>query len=171
MASRLDLAGSAGYVRVTIPLSPVMPPLVCHFCGTPLTVGEPIRRDSECESCRKDLRCCVNCRHYDVRYNNSCTETMADPVEDKDRRNFCEYFYFSREPFATAQGDAARESEARSKLDQLFGGKQPAAGPSQSAREKLEGLFGGPKPAGDRAADAKKKLDGLFGPPKPDREK
>src|SRR5947207_8445605 len=97
-----------------------MPSLQCHFCGAPVTVGEPIPRDSECESCRRDLRCCVNCRHYDTRYNNACTEPMADPVADKDRRNFCEYFYFNREPFAAGVASPARADAARAKLDDLF---------------------------------------------------
>jgi hypothetical protein len=92
-----------------------MPALQCHFCGAPVTIGEPIPRDSECESCGHDLRCCRNCRHWDPRYNNECTETMADPVEDKTRRNFCEYFYFSREAYAAPAG-RGREADARAKL-------------------------------------------------------
>lgn len=119
----------------------------CHFCGAPVTVGEPIPRESECESCRRDLRCCRNCRHYDVRYNNACRETMADPVEDKDRKNFCEYFDFTTEPFvAAASGD--RAAKARAGLDALFGSTG--------------------KP--DRAADARAKLDALFRKPDPDDE-
>src|SRR5947208_5516896 len=98
-----------------------MPSLQCHFCGAPVTVGEPVPRDSECESCRRDLRCCRNCRHYDTRYNNSCRESMADPVEDKERRNFCEYFSFSLEPFRVAGRGEARQAEARARLDALFG--------------------------------------------------
>src|SRR5574341_512566 len=104
-----------------------MATLECHFCGAPVTIGEPIPRDSECESCRHDLRCCRNCRHWDPRYHNECMESMAEPVEDKTRRNFCEYFYFSRVPHAPAAGGKARESEAR----------------ESEARAKLEGLFGG----------------------------
>ena len=144
-----------------------MATLVCHTCGAPVTLDEPIPRDAECESCRHDLRACLNCRHYDPGYNNSCVEPMADPVEDKHRRNFCEYFYFSREPFKAKGAGAAREADARAKLNQLFGGAGGKdAGPPQSAREKLEGLFGGPKPSEGRGADARKKLDALFDKPK-----
>ena len=120
-----------------------MPSLQCQFCGAPVTIGEPIPRDGECESCRHDLRCCRNCRHWDPRYHNECTETMADPVEDKARRNFCEYFYFNRAPFAAAPGGKARESEARAKLAGLFGGTAPKA---TDARDKLDALFRKPKP-------------------------
>ncbi len=146
-----------------------MPSLVCHNCGAPVTLDEPIPRDSECESCRRDLRSCANCRHYDTRYNNSCRETMADPVEDKSRRNFCEYFSFSREPFVAAGEGAGRDADARARLDQLFGGAGSAKpGPTKSAREKLEGLFGAPRPPDQRLDDARRKLDSMFH--KPERE-
>ena len=117
-----------------------MATLECHFCGTPVTIGEPIPRDGECESCGHDLRCCRNCRHWDPRYSNECTETMADPVEDKARRNFCEYFSFNRAPFRVVPGGKAREAEARAKLSKLFGDAPPATKPAD-ARDRLDALF------------------------------
>ncbi|MBI5708918.1 MAG: hypothetical protein HZC42_01220 [Candidatus Eisenbacteria bacterium] len=101
----------------------------CRSCGTAVPYDEPIPRESTCERCGADLRACVSCRHYDPRYNNSCRETMADPVEDHARRNFCEYFSFTREPFAAATGAGARAAEARAKLDALFR-KKPADEPT-----------------------------------------
>ena len=118
-----------------------MPSLECHFCGAPVTVSEPIPRDSECESCRHDLRCCINCRHYDTRYNNSCRETEAELVEDKARRNFCEFFYFNREPFQAAGAPSRRASDARAKLDALFGGGPATKDRGAEARSKLDALF------------------------------
>lgn len=97
-----------------------MTAFVCHLCGAALDVHEPVARDAECEACRGDVRCCRNCRHYDERYNNACTETQAEPVPEKHRRNFCEFFYFSREPFAGKGASVSRESDARRKLDALF---------------------------------------------------
>ena len=109
-----------------------MAQLVCQTCGAPVTYGEPIPREAECEKCGTDLRCCRNCRHWDARYNNECTETQADPVPDKTRRNFCEYFYFSRAAFAGGTGAASRPgasrdraAEARAKLEALFRKKDP----------------------------------------------
>ncbi len=95
----------------------------CHACGAPVPFDEPIPRESSCEGCGADLRACRNCRHHDPRYNNSCRETMADLVEDHARRNFCEYFSFSREPFVASAGQSARAAEARAKLGELFGKK------------------------------------------------
>jgi hypothetical protein len=136
-----------------------MPALQCHFCGAPVTLGEPIPRDSECEQCRSDLRCCRNCRHWDPRYNNECTETMAEPVEDKTRRNFCEFFYFSRAPFAGVPTSQKREAEARAKLAGLF---KDAPSKAPSARDKLKDLFRNSPPAAKKPDDARERLDALF---------
>jgi len=117
-----------------------VPSLQCQFCGAPVTIGAPIPRESECDSCRHDLRCCRNCRHYDLRYNNSCRETEADPVEDKERRNFCEYFEFNPAPFAAA-AEGKRSDAARARLDQLFKGGAPAKDRAAEARARLDSLF------------------------------
>lgn len=123
----------------------------CQFCGAAVTLGEPIPRESSCEKCLRDLRCCRQCRHYDPALNNSCRETEADLVEDKERRNFCEFFAFNPAPFrAAASGDGSREAQARAKLEGLFGGSSPgaSAGPTGPAR--------------DRATDARARLERLF---------
>lgn len=97
-----------------------MAQLVCQVCGRPVGVAEPIPHEATCDGCGRDLRCCRNCRHYDERYNNQCTETEAEPVPDKTRRNFCEYFYFSRAAFTGAAPARDRAAEARAKLESLF---------------------------------------------------
>jgi hypothetical protein len=121
----------------------------CQFCGAPMTLGDPIGREATCESCGRDLRCCRQCRHYDPAYHNSCRETEADIVEDKERRNFCEYFSFTDAAFRPAVG-RDRQTEARAKLDSLF------AKPGQKTKPP------------DRAAEARSKLDALFRKPDPD---
>src|SRR5437870_12827758 len=140
-----------------------MAQLQCQLCGAPVTIAEPLPRDAECGSCKHDLRCCRNCRHYDPAYNNSCRETMADPVEDKTRRNFCDYFYSTRAAFTAGTGDT-RTNEARAKLESLFGGRPAPAGPGASAKDKLDALFGA-GPERDRESEARKKLEGLFEKP------
>jgi len=107
-----------------------MPSLQCQSCGAPVTIAAPIPRDSECDACRHDLRCCRNCRHYHTSYKNSCKETEAEPVADKERRNFCEFFEFTSAPYVNLAGQPAprsRADEARAKLDELFK-KAPGAG-------------------------------------------
>lgn len=125
-------------------------PLQCRFCGALVTLSQPIPRESSCESCRHDYRSCRQCRHYDTTRNNSCRETEAELVEDKARRNFCEFFDFNPAPFRAASRDTGREAQARA---------------------SLEGLFkrGGAETTSDRATDARAKLDALFKkPPKPE---
>ena len=111
----------------------------CHQCGAEVRVDEPLARDAECGSCGGDLRCCLNCRHYDPAYNNSCRETEAEPVVDKNRRNFCEFVSFTRDPFV--KSGSVREAEARAKLAGLFGGGSAMSGGSDAAKKKLESLF------------------------------
>ena len=122
-----------------------MPPFQCQACGTTVPYDEPVPRDSECEGCHRDLRCCMNCRHYDASRNNSCRETEAELVEDKARRNFCEFFSFNRRSFAAEKGRGAREAAARAQLESLFGGGRAAgAGTPSDARRRLDSLFGKP---------------------------
>lgn len=115
----------------------------CQFCGAAVTLGEPIPRESSCEKCLRDLRCCRQCRHYDPALNNSCRETEAELVEDKKRRNFCEFFSINPAPFRPETQDRGREAQARAKLEGLFKGGAPGA-------------------TSDRATDARAKLDALF---------
>lgn len=112
---------------------------VCRHCGTAVTIGEPIPRDAECGTCGKDIRACIQCRHYDPALNNACRETMADPVVEKERRNFCEYFSISTAPWQTPPSSRRRD-DARAKLEGLFGGSSRPT-QSEDARKKLEDLF------------------------------
>ena len=137
-----------------------MPATVCHQCGAPVVLDEPIGRSLTCEACGKDLRSCLNCRHHDVRYHNACTESQADHVEDKARGNFCEFFYFSREPF-TPKASGKKSAEARAKLEGMFGGP---SGPQPKPEAKLERMLREHQ-SGDRAQQAREKLDALFRKP------
>jgi len=112
----------------------------CHRCGTQVHLDEPIPRDGECTGCGRDLRACMQCRHYDPAYNNACRETEADPVADKERRNFCEFFAFNRAPFKAAAPNP-RQAEARAKLESFFGGRSGKPDAAADARAKLESLF------------------------------
>ena len=125
-----------------------MPTLQCQACGNAVPYDEPIPRDSECEGCHRDLRCCLNCRHYDDSRNNSCRETEAELVEDKARRNFCEFFSFNRRSFVAGRGEnprAAAGPRASSRASSAAP-RRRAAARSGDARKKLEGLFGKPTP-------------------------
>ena len=114
----------------------------CQHCGASVTLAEPIPRESSCESCQRDYHACRQCRHYDPALHNACRETEAELVEDKGRRNFCEFFAFNPAPFRAASKEGSREAQARAKLEGLFGGTAtPPRDRTKDARAKLEGLF------------------------------
>ncbi|MBU6469206.1 MAG: hypothetical protein KGL00_06305 [Gammaproteobacteria bacterium] len=79
----------------------------------------PLSRLSECLACRAELHVCLQCRFYDPRKPEGCTEERADPPKDKQRANFCDYF----EPRASAfrPRDTSAISKAQEELKRLFG--------------------------------------------------
>ncbi|CAK0744519.1 conserved hypothetical protein [Gammaproteobacteria bacterium] len=119
--------------------------LVCWKCGASLTdLLLPLARAAECPACCADLHVCRLCRYYDLMVANACSEPLAEPVLDKDRANFCDYF----QPRPGAYTPAAAEQVARSRaaLAALFGlmpeNTQMSSEPKDLARSALERLFG-----------------------------
>ena len=107
----------------------------------------------------------MNCRHYAPGQHNACAETEAEMVEEKHRRNFCEYFEFTEAAWDSGATQARRADEAREKLAGLFGESGGTAKASDEARHKLENLFGKDKRThpDDKQKKARKELDRLFG--------
>jgi hypothetical protein len=96
---------------------------MCWYCGSPIIEPEPIGRSQSCALCKKDLRSCRNCRFYLAGARGDCFEISAEPVADKDKANFCDWFslnpkYRSESPGQKKEMDSARA--ARSALDSLF---------------------------------------------------
>ncbi|CAK0757814.1 conserved hypothetical protein [Gammaproteobacteria bacterium] len=121
--------------------------LVCWKCGTSLaSLPLPLSRVAECLVCCADLYVCRLCHFYDPMVADACSEPMAEPVLDKDRANFCEYF----QPRQGAYTPAAAEQAARSRaaLAALFGltsdnAPSPSSVPTAKdpTRSALEQLF------------------------------
>jgi hypothetical protein len=89
----------------------------CHACKTTFDTEDPIGRSMRCEKCGGDLRCCLNCRFYDVSAYNDCSETSAERVLEKDRANFCDWFSPSD---GTNSAAAPAASDGLSDLEKLF---------------------------------------------------
>lgn len=87
----------------------------CHKCTTEIKLDGPIGRNETCSNCGADLRCCRNCTHYEPTCYNSCRESQAERVLDKEKRNFCDFFSFSKDRTPTPAGTASRD-----KLEKLF---------------------------------------------------
>ena len=119
--------------------------LVCWKCGAPLAeLTLPLRRLEVCKACDAELHVCRLCEFYDTGVAKSCREPIADEVKDKTQANFCDYMRPRPRAFQAVGGEAQK---SKSQLDALFG--QPgdaAAAPADEARSRLEELFGGVSP-------------------------
>lgn len=90
---------------------------ICHGCKRELTFTTAISRREVCPFCRADLHCCYNCAFYDPKASRACREPIAEPVKDKHKANFCDFFTFLR----TAAVSGEQEADiARKRLDDLF---------------------------------------------------
>lgn len=125
---------------------------VCWKCGAPIGhLPFPLGRMSRCDQCKADLHVCKLCKFYDTTRANQCQETVADPVVDKQRANFCGYF--QPEPDAFKQQDSTVTNSAQQQLADLF--NEPVNLPGSSndpdqAKTELEKLFGNNETDKDR---------------------
>lgn len=109
---------------------------ICWKCGASLNkVPTSFGRHAECPACHSPLHVCRQCRHFDTAKAKSCREPMAEPVLDKVRVNFCEWFQAG-----AGIGDSHRQA-SRSSLDALFGESAEVV-PESNARTSLNDLFG-----------------------------
>jgi len=97
---------------------------LCYHCGSELPF-ERATRSALCPSCGKEVKVCMNCRFYKKGAHWDCAETISEPVSEKDRANFCDFFMFAEEPRKHAdsgsQGSTASNRSARSQFNKLFG--------------------------------------------------
>ena len=61
---------------------------VCQHCGASIALSEPVPRDAECSGCGRDLRACIQCRHYDPTRNNACRETEWIESQGKSKTDY-----------------------------------------------------------------------------------
>jgi hypothetical protein len=96
--------------------------VMCWYCGSPV-IDEVIGRSLRCTGCGKDLRACKNCRFFLPGAKGDCSEAKAEPVADKERGNFCDWFSLDpkyRGQTAGRQKDRDRAAGARAAFDNLF---------------------------------------------------
>lgn len=96
---------------------------LCHRCGNEVVLTSGLQRTDACSTCHSDLKCCLNCRFFDPGASNQCAEPQVDPVVDKTKANFCEFFEY-REVSASGRpgmgGTASEKDRARAAFDALF---------------------------------------------------
>ena len=91
----------------------------CHFCGAGIAADTAIYRNSECPQCTKPLKICLNCDFYEKGAQWDCRETIGEPVREKERANFCDYF----------------------RLRAVNGAGGPGGGPAGTGKAAFDSLF------------------------------
>lgn len=87
----------------------------CVFCFHEITEARIHIRD-ECPFCGGDLHICLLCEFYDANAYRQCRESIREPVRDKDKANYCDFFQVSKRNAARS----GNENEDLKKLNDLF---------------------------------------------------
>ncbi len=92
---------------------------ICFQCGGEIPGDQRITREQECPGCSQDLHCCRQCRFYDPRLSSQCSEPHAEPVLDKERANFCDFYRVAEGRIGVTGGSDDPEA-ARERWRRLF---------------------------------------------------
>lgn len=110
--------------------------LGCWNCGASLDdIPRPISRHANCSACFEVLHCCRMCRHYTPEKRPYCDHERAEPPVEKESANFCDYF---KPANRFSEKELDRSDQAKSDLDALFGGGDPAESVDVESLESLE---------------------------------
>ena len=92
------------------------PKFSCWKCHNELVFEVKMGFRDNCPHCAADLHVCRNCHLYDPGAHNSCRETTADYVPDKEKFNFCGHFKF----IDGLRGGNEEVDKAKAALEALF---------------------------------------------------
>lgn len=90
---------------------------MCWFCGN--EIEGSVYRNTTCDQCGKDVKVCKNCKFFEPGAHWDCHETINEPVREKDRANFCDFFFYVNRQ--QANGSATKQKQARNSFNSLFG--------------------------------------------------
>lgn len=90
---------------------------MCWKCGTKIPFETAIYRDSVCSSCGADIKVCKNCQFYQEGAHYDCHETIDEPVLDKEKANFCEFFKYAENAVTKKKSS----EDAKNQFKNLFG--------------------------------------------------
>lgn len=93
---------------------------MCWKCGKNIGDSLQIFRTTVCPDCGADVHSCRNCLFYERGAHYDCKERIDDPVWDKERANFCDWFSARRAVSASAAPDK-KAAAARDMFNSLFG--------------------------------------------------
>ena len=93
--------------------------LNCWNCGKDTGITAKPTRLDHCSVCLADQKACRGCRFYDPHAAHQCRERIDDPVKNKEKANFCDYFQ-TRVVGAKAQGQQNSKDAKKKSFDNLF---------------------------------------------------
>ena len=105
---------------------------MCWYCGNSIGDEEPLGRSLRCAHCGRDLRVCRHCRFYLPGSRGDCRESSADPPQDKERANFCDWFSLDHKFRALRTGEKSPAQEVSAKA---------ASAKAASAKSAFDDLF------------------------------
>lgn len=111
--------------------------MICWKCKAEFSL-EKVFRSSECPKCHCDLHVCKGCKFYAPGNHFECRETITEPIADKEKSNFCDYFMIAESFAAESNAD-----KARSAAYSLFG--EPVSDSvkdASGAKNAFNSLFG-----------------------------
>lgn len=88
----------------------------CAFCKGNVKTAGKVSRTETCPHCGRDLKCCKQCKFYDLHAYNDCREVSAERIVEKERSNFCDYFV----PRGARRGNVDPAADAKRALEALF---------------------------------------------------
>ena len=96
--------------------------MICWKCKKEIPIEKPVRGD-ECPLCHADLHVCRGCDFYESGAHNSCRESSAEMVTDKEKANFCDYFRVKKDCRVDNAGASGEDkaAAARNAFNALFG--------------------------------------------------
>ena len=98
---------------------------LCYSCKDVLDEKMEVFRSSVCPQCGKDLRVCKNCVFYSPGAHWDCRETVGEPVWDKERGNFCDFFRYKTDSSkGEDEADGSEKNEPLDAFNKLFDGKE-----------------------------------------------
>ena len=90
--------------------------MICWKCHKETNIEKTVRGD-ECPLCHADLHVCKACDFYESGAHNSCRESSAEFVSDKERANFCDYFCVNKKIAAGGPNSLDSKSKADAAKD------------------------------------------------------
>ena len=116
---------------------------ICFNCSHEFPHDYRAYRSSICPACGREVKVCKNCRFFTPGAHWDCRETIPEPVKEKDRANFCDFFQFKNKEEENQQPKKAF-SNRKSAEASLFGEDTGQSSNEQSTGDKsaFDSLFG-----------------------------